>query len=177
VDLVTKIASILKPALALERIYLDVEDDAITGYVVSKRFQGMSSLDRQKLLVKELKSAPAPLTPEELRQILMIAALTPIEFDSVGAKIKIQRITESDDGDLVIVLKGNHQDGEFIQELLEKDANLVSAEIQDVPDAPFLTKVVAHGTKDAPLTQKRAVALLASDFVSLMHDSASSAAH
>lgn len=70
------------------------DDDGISGFVVSPTFDGMSAFDRQVLIEEALSKGPEPLTRDELRAVLMIAALAPVEYDAVGAPIRVQRIRE-----------------------------------------------------------------------------------
>jgi hypothetical protein len=65
----------LKP----ERIILDTEG-GISGYVVSKRFRRLESLDRQMMIQNALRDPSAGLTPEELRRVVLLITLTPEEY-------------------------------------------------------------------------------------------------
>ena len=69
--------------MPVELLELD-EDDGISGYVVSPRFESLTSLDRQTLLDQIWLAHPHTLTRAERRQILMIAALTPCEYESIA---------------------------------------------------------------------------------------------
>ena len=64
-----------------------IDEDGITGYVVSSQFKGVTSIDRQRMIDKTLRNADAKLSAAERRKVLMIAALTPIEYDSFGPEI------------------------------------------------------------------------------------------
>ena len=60
----------------------DIEDDGgIIGYVVSKDFEGLTSIDRQTLIHKALRSGRQALSRAEVKRIDAIASLTPIEFE------------------------------------------------------------------------------------------------
>ena len=78
-----KLEAALKHMLAPDLIDL-VDDDGVTGYVVSSKFQRMNALNRQKLVQKSLCGAPRPLLPAELRRVLLIVPLTPAEARSYG---------------------------------------------------------------------------------------------
>jgi acid stress-induced BolA-like protein IbaG/YrbA len=78
VDLKEKVAAVLRKALQPQELVLD-DDDGLGGYIVSEKFQGLDSLERQKLLDKLLRAPEAGLSKADLRQILVIAALTPEE--------------------------------------------------------------------------------------------------
>ena len=55
------------------------DSDGFSGYITSVKFRGFDSLDRQKMLDKVLRAPESGLTKPELREILVIAALTPEE--------------------------------------------------------------------------------------------------
>ena len=57
------------------------------------RFKGMSTLNRQQLIEKALNEASDPLTDREKREVLAIAGLTPVEYETVGQQIRIDEIT------------------------------------------------------------------------------------
>lgn len=77
-DVKEKVATILRAAFEPEELVLD-DSDGLSGYVTSSRFRGFDSLDRQKMLDKVLRAPESGLTKSELREILVIAALTPEE--------------------------------------------------------------------------------------------------
>ena len=78
-DLQKKVERLLQAAFDPEEIRLE-EDDGISGYVISRRFRGMESFDRQGMIYDALHDPSVDLQPSEIRQILAIAALTPEEF-------------------------------------------------------------------------------------------------
>lgn len=78
-----KLEAALKHSLAPDLIDL-VDEDGITGYVVSSKFQRMTALNRQKLIQRSLCDALHPLLPAELRRVLLIVPLTPMEAKSYG---------------------------------------------------------------------------------------------
>lgn len=78
-----KLEAALRHSLAPDLIDL-VDEDGITGYVVSTKFQRMTALNRQKLIQRSLCEAPHPLLPAELRRVLLIVPLTPMEAKSYG---------------------------------------------------------------------------------------------
>lgn len=80
-----KVETALKGAITAARIRLE-DDHGISGFVVSSDFRGMSALDRQTLIDKALRNSSAKLSKPELRQVLMIAALTPAEYETVDLK-------------------------------------------------------------------------------------------
>jgi stress-induced morphogen len=90
-DLKDKIINVLSQALQPEQVRLD-DDDGISGFVVSGAFEGMSTLDRQGKIEELLQNAE--LTHEQRRRILMIAGLTPEEYEAVGARIRVHRVKE-----------------------------------------------------------------------------------
>ena len=78
--LTDKIADALHKSLRAEYLRLD-NDDGISGFVVSPQFENISAIDRQRLIDEALPNAPDPLSAEEQRQVLMIAGLTPLEYE------------------------------------------------------------------------------------------------
>ena len=74
--LTDKIISALRRPLKAEYIHLD-DDDGISGFVVSREFEKLSMLDRQRLIDDALSNASASLSKDEQRRILMIAGVTP----------------------------------------------------------------------------------------------------
>ena len=84
-ELRKKVEEALRRHVNSDNIYLE-DDDGISGWIVSPQFQGLSSLDRQKLIDKILRDPSVKLSRAELRRILAIAPLTPAEFDSLGLK-------------------------------------------------------------------------------------------
>lgn len=77
-DLKEKVAAVLRKALEPDGLVLE-DEDGLGGYIVSAQFRGLDSLERQKLLDKLLRAPEAGLSKADLRQILVIAALTPEE--------------------------------------------------------------------------------------------------
>ncbi len=77
-ELKEKVTAILQQAFAPQELVLET-DDGLSGYVISEKFRGLDSLDRQKMLDRALRAPPNGLSKSELREILVIAALTPEE--------------------------------------------------------------------------------------------------
>ena len=77
-DLKEKVATILRSAFQPDALVLD-DSDGLSGYITYAKFRGFDSLDRQKMLDKVLRATDSGLTKPELREILVIAALTPEE--------------------------------------------------------------------------------------------------
>jgi stress-induced morphogen len=78
VDVKEKVTAILQAEFAPEQLVLD-DSDGLSGYMISTRFRGLESLDRQRMIDKVLRSKDANLSKAELREILVISALTPEE--------------------------------------------------------------------------------------------------
>jgi hypothetical protein len=85
VDLKEKMTEALRRALSPVHVRL-VDDGGISGFVVSAQFQRMPSLERQIVIDKALREPSAKLTKAELRQVLAIAGLTPVEYEALGYK-------------------------------------------------------------------------------------------
>ena len=110
-DLKDKIISALQKQLNAAYIRLD-DDDGVSGFVVSDRFAGMSTLDRQRLIDDALSAA---ITPEESRRVLMIAGLTPAEYDAVGANIIVLKLKERAGGTVEVFVNGGWSDAEYVR--------------------------------------------------------------
>jgi hypothetical protein len=163
VELSAKIIAALQAPLSAEHVRLD-DDDGISGFVVSRRFENMSTLDRQQLIDEILRNGPDPLSPEEQRQILVIAGLTPTEYDSASPRITVHRIREQTDGSLEILLHGPYSDAMYVRDALESEKGVQTTEPEQVPGAiGILMKVSARGTPEDPLTKERATSVLTAD--------------
>ncbi len=139
------------------------DDDGISGFVVSPRFKGMPTVDRQELIEDALSKAPEPLTPEERRQVLMIAGLTPLEFDAVGAPIRVHKVKEMAGG-VEILLHGRLADAEYVRGALNNEKGVQTFPPKDSPGAPgVLIYFRAKGTKADPLTKEKAIRILKRD--------------
>jgi hypothetical protein len=156
------IKALLRP---LDAAYIRLEnDDGISGFVVSPQFVGMSSLDRQSLIDETLSKGPVPLTPKERRQVLMIAALTPVEYDAVGTRIRIYRVKEIGGGALEILLHGGYPDAEYVQEALRNHKGVETTEPKQIAGASdVLTSFEAQGAKTNPLTKEKVLRILKKD--------------
>lgn len=84
-----KVTEALRHCLAADRILLE-DDDGISGYVVSARFQRMPSLERQTLIHDALRGSAVKFTKAELRRILAIAALTPAEYEALDPHVPVR---------------------------------------------------------------------------------------
>lgn len=158
-----KIINALFRALKAEYIRLE-DDDGISGYVVSRQFEGMSTLDRQRLIDSALDNASDTLSPDERNRILMIAGLTPLEYQSVGARIRIHKIREIADGAFEILLHGGLSDAEYVRGALNNQKGVETTEPKSSPEAiGTLTSFVAKATQAEPLTKERAIHVLKSD--------------
>lgn len=158
-----KIVAALQTPLGAEYIRLD-DDDGISGFVVSGRFENMSTLDRQQLIDEALRDAPDPLSQEEQRQILMIAGLTPREYESVGARIRVHKIRKLGDGSLEVLLHGGYSDAIYVRGALNNQKGVQTTKPEQCPGAiGILMKFRAKGTAADPLTRERAISVLEAD--------------
>jgi hypothetical protein len=162
VDVKEKIVKAL--SRLLEDPYIRLEDDErISGYVVSPRFEGMPSLDRQELIDSALNTAPEPLTPAERRRVLMIAGLTPLEFSAVGARVRVHRVRASG-GTVKVVLHGGPSDAEYVRGVFKNQKGVETTKPEYPPGAVgVLMSFEARGPKTDPLTRQKALRLLKSD--------------
>ncbi|MBI1900640.1 MAG: hypothetical protein HYS13_05960 [Planctomycetia bacterium] len=162
-ELKEKVKSALTRALQPESIRIE-DDDGITGFVVSKRFERMSSLDRQELLDELLQKSPLQFSPKELRRVLLIAALTPVEYESVGARIRVRRVKQMASGAVEITVQGDHADADYVRGALNNQKGVRTTEPKDCPGATgLLTCFRAKGTNGAHLTKSSVLKLLSQD--------------
>ncbi|HEY7422638.1 MAG TPA: hypothetical protein VH682_00125 [Gemmataceae bacterium] len=170
--LVKKILNALSQSLTVEQLQL-VEEDGISGFVVSPRFQGMSALARQELIEEALTKGPDALTPKERRRVLMIAALTPVEYVSVGAHIHVHRIREMAGGTLEILLRGGLSDAEYVRGALNNQKGVQTTKPKQAPGAAgTFMSFQAKGTEATPLTKARAIRVLKNDpYIEVMPNS------
>jgi hypothetical protein len=160
-DLKDRIMSALRPALQADYVRLE-DDDGISGFVVSSRFKGMSSLDRQEQIDKVLKNSD--LTREERRRVLMIAGLTPEEYEAVGAKIRVHRVRDVAGGYIEVLLRGGPSDAEYVRGAIRNQKGVQTTEPKSVEGAPgVLMTFRAKGTEATPLTKDRVIRVLKQD--------------
>lgn len=156
-----KIIGALVPALGVEYARLE-DDDGVSGFVVSRQFAGMSGLDRQDKIEAALRRAS--LSEDERRQILMIAGVTPEEYDAVGAKIQIQRVREMAGGAIEIVLHGRPSDAEYVRRTLKNENGVRTTEPKQVPGAVGVSMSFrAKTAAGSPLTREKAIRVLKND--------------
>jgi hypothetical protein len=162
-DLRAKIVKALSEFLQVDYIRLE-EDDGVSGFVVSPRFQEISTVDRQGLIEEALSKASDPLTPRERRQVLMIAGLTPEEYDAVGARIRVHRVKEMARGKVEVLLHGALSDAEYVREALNNQKGIRTTAPRMVDGARgILMSFRAEGNEGAPLTKERALRILKQD--------------
>ena len=168
-DIKEKIVNALREPLSASFIRLE-DDDGISGFVVSSRFEGISSLDRQGMIEDVLSSPSASLTPDERRQILMIAALTPAEYDAVGASIRVQKVKKMPDGTIEVRIHGGLSDAEYVRGALDNLKGVQTTQPKQVPGAiGVLMSFRAKGSEAAPLTKDKVVRMLRKQaYVALM---------
>jgi hypothetical protein len=170
-DLRDKVITVLSASFPVDYYRLEI-GDGITGFVVSPRFQGMPSLDRQALIDQALREASRPLSPEEQRQVLMIAGLTPAEYDVVGAKVQVSRVKELTGGAVEVVVHGRLSDAAYIRGVFKAQKGIQTTEPKPVPNAPgLLMSFRAKGSATSPLTKTKVLRLLNRDlYVEVMTD-------
>lgn len=160
-DLKDKIITALLESLEPDYLRLD-DDDGISGFVVARAFEGMSSMDRQGRIRAILQKAP--LAPEERRQVLMIAGLTPEEYQAVGLRIRVQRVRETAGGAVEILLNGGSSDAEYVRGALNNQKGVQTTEPKRVSGATgVFTSFRAKGTEANPLTKEKAIRVLKKD--------------
>jgi hypothetical protein len=163
VDIKAKIMKALSQSL--EDAYVRLEEDGgVSGFVVSPRFQGMASVDRQGLIEEALSNGPSPLTAEERRRVLMIAGLTPLEFDAVGARVRVHKVKELAGGAVEVLLHGRLSDAEYVRGVLNGHKGVQTTD----PKPPaggvgVLVSFRARGGPTEPLTKERVIRALKKD--------------
>jgi hypothetical protein len=163
VDIKAKILRALTSSFPVDYARLD-DEDGISGFVVSSRFQDMSALDRQGLIDEALRSTSARISPEEQRQVLMIAALTPAEYDTAGARIRVDKIKELAGGAIKVVLHGGYSDAEYVRGVLKNQQGVKTTEPKQVPGAiGDLMSFQAKAPVTSPLTKASAIRILSGD--------------
>jgi hypothetical protein len=160
-DLKDKIIEAVSRDLAPEYVRLE-DDDGISGFVVSRLFKGMSSWDRQGKIEETLQKAS--LASEERRRILMIAGLTPEEYEAVGARIRVHRVKEMPGGAVEILLHGGLSDAEYVRGALNNQKGIQTTDPKPVSGAiGVLMSFRAKGSKANPLTKDKAIGALKKD--------------
>ena len=160
-DIKDKVLKALSEALRPEYMRLE-EEDGISGFVVSRQFEGMSVLDRQGKIHEALRAAA--LSREERREVLMIAGITPIEYDSVGARIRVHGVKEKAKGAIDILLHGGRSDAEYVRGALGNQKGVRTTEPKPVSGAVgVLMSFRATGTAKDPLTKEKTIQVLKQD--------------
>lgn len=158
-DVKDKIVTTLVESLDSEYIRLE-DDDGISGFAVSRRFEGLSPLDRQDQIEEALSKAP--LTPAERRRVLMIAGLTPAEYEAVGVPIRVQRVHELPGGKVEILLRGGYSDAQYVRGALQNQKGVETTDPRPVPGSVGeIMAFEASGTEATPLTKPLAIRFLA----------------
>jgi hypothetical protein len=160
-DLKDRVRDALVSALMADYIRLE-DDDGISGFVVSSRFQGTSSIDRQALIDRALRDAD--LDRGERRRVLMIAGLTPAEYDAVGAKIRVHRVRDVGGRSVEILLRGGPTDAQYVRGAIGNQKGVKTTDPESVEGAPgTLMTFRAKGTSASPLTKDRVIRVLRDD--------------
>jgi hypothetical protein len=161
VDLKDKIIKALLQSLEGEYVRLE-DDGGISGFVVSRQFQGMPTLDRQGRIEQALEGAP--LAREERRRILMIAGLTPEEYEAVGARIRVSQVRELAGGGVEILVQGGLSDAEYVRGALGNQKGVQTTEPKPAGGAVRgLMTFRAKGPEGTPLTKEKALRVLKRD--------------
>ncbi len=168
-DIREKIIKALSERFLVQHARLEA-DDGISGFVVSPRFQGMSTLDRQRLIDDALRGRSARLTDAEKRQVLMIAALTPDEHEAVGARVRVDKVKALAGGTVEVRLQGAFSDAEYVRGALNNQKGVQTTEPRHVAcAAKSLMSFRAKATGATPLTKARVIRILKSDhYIQLM---------
>ena len=166
-----EIVNVLQKTLRAEYIRLD-DDDGISGFIVSRDFEGMPTLERQQLIDKMLHDFKKTQVNEGQSPILMIAGITPSEYESVGARIRVHKIRTLGDGSLEVLLHGGYSDAVYVRGALNNQKGVQTTEPEQCPGAiGILMKFTAKGTSADPLTKDEAIRVLTADpYIQVMND-------
>lgn len=159
-DVKDKIVSALREPLKAAYIRLE-DDDGISGFVVSDQFTDMTTFDRQRMIDDLLNAASPPLSQDEKRLVLMIAGLTPAEYDAVGANIMVLEVKARADGAIEVLVNGGRSDAEYIRgSLLQLKGVRTTEPRQRMGPAGTLMSFEAMGTEVSPLSKESVVRVL-----------------
>lgn len=162
-DLREKIIKALSQSFQVDYVRLENEE-GISGFLVSPQFKVLTALDRQVAIDEALDNASDPLTAEERRQVLMIAALSPEEYNAVGLRIRIHRVRELAGGAVEVVVRGAPSDAEYVRRTLNNQKGISAAEPKQVPEAVgILMSLRVKGTAGLPLTKAKVLRVLKKD--------------
>lgn len=160
-DLKEKITKALFQTFEPEYLRLE-DDDGISGFVVSRYFKEMPAIDRQARIEQTLQNAP--LAREERRRILMIAGITPEEYDAVGVRIRVREIKELGKGKFEIRLSGGLPDAEYVRGALKNQKGIDTTDPMPLNGANGgEMSFRANGTATMPLTKERVIRVLKKD--------------
>lgn len=158
-----KVLNALRDPLGASYVRIE-DDDGISGYVVSPKIEGMSTLDRQSLIDEALEHAPDPLTAQERRHVLMIAGLTPSEYDAVGPRVRVHRIRDMGAGTFEILLHGGPSDATFVKEIVDGLEGVTTTQPTSEPGAAgILMTFRVRGSTERPLTKSQILEALRGD--------------
>ena len=159
-DVKDKIINALQEQLNARYIRLE-DDDGICGFVVSDQFVGMSTLERQQRIDEALSRASPTLTGEENRRVLMIAGLTPGEYDAVGANIIVFKVRQLAGGSVEILVNGGRSDAEYVRGALKQLKGVQTTDPKQTrgPDASLMS-FKAKGSGTTPLRKDEVVRFL-----------------
>lgn len=94
----------------------------------------------------------------------MIAGVTPEEYESVGARIRVHEVNEVAGGAVEILLHGGLSDAEYVRGILNDQKGVKTAKPKQVPGAVgILTSFHAKGTEPNQLTKAMAIRVLKDD--------------
>jgi hypothetical protein len=94
----------------------------------------------------------------------MIAALTPLEYESVGARIRVHRVRELPDGSIEVMLHGGYSDAKYVQGALKNQKGVKTTEPTQSQGAEgILMTFIAKGSTTNSLSREKAIGVLSSD--------------
>jgi hypothetical protein len=160
-DVKDKIMNALLRPLKAEYVQLD-DDDGISGFVVSRLFQKMDTLDRQLMIDEALQKAR--LTQDQRRNILMIAGLTPEEYDAVGVRIRVHKVKDIAPGEVEVLVHGGWSDAEYVRGALNNQKGVQTTVPHPSPGAPgVMMSFRVKGSTANPLTREKVMQILGHD--------------
>lgn len=96
--------------------------------------------------------------------MLLIAALTPVEYEFAGSRIRIHRVRKMAGGTIEVLLDGGLSDAEHVRGILNNQKGIRTTEPKQVAAAVgMLMSFRAKGTETTPLKKAKAIRVLKND--------------
>jgi hypothetical protein len=102
----------------------------------------------------------------------MIAGLTPVEYDAVGAPIRVHQVKEIAGGAVEVAVAGRLSDAQYVRGALNNQKGIRTTEPKYTSGAGgAVMSFRANGTSADPLTKAKVVRWLKGDrYIEVLHD-------